>query len=306
MPWDLSKTWNTNYAPAYLRSTNPEMLRGALNALMYGQPLTGKNKDPYQARVEALALNLRKDVINPWYKTTKMSPDISTWARDYWNWLAGGAKTTDLVPGNQVTTTTEMGDYGKNALHYVTGVGYVAEKDLESYAPEEYQALQAQRAKEVADTATVNPYYETNPVTTTTGSAAHNVTHTNLGLARPMFGQAAWPGSVLNPNVPHPAGMTRPETVAYLAARPHPYNTDPSLGPVYRGGANRNGNYAAPSVPGQTAKTPANAMAGGGTSQARQRVAKSVGRSISQAGVTRVPNMSEEYSRRVRQNMRKY
>jgi len=71
------------------------------------------------------------------------------------------------------------------------------------------------------------------------------------------------------------------------------------------GTGNRVGNTATTSVPGQTAVTP-NQWSGDYQQQARERSAKRMGRDISQAGITKVPNAKEELSRRTRQMFRKY
>ncbi|MDD5245584.1 MAG: hypothetical protein PHU49_16360 [Syntrophorhabdaceae bacterium] len=71
------------------------------------------------------------------------------------------------------------------------------------------------------------------------------------------------------------------------------------------GGANRNGNYATTSKPGAVAVTPTG-VPGGASAQARQTVAKRTGRSIAQAGVTKVPTARATYSQMVRQNLRRY
>ena len=72
--------------------------------------------------------------------------------------------------------------------------------------------------------------------------------------------------------------------------------------PAAPGAANRNGNYAATATPGQVAKTPAGIT--GATQQRTESAAKRVGRNISQAGVTRLSNARQEYTRNYAQQFR--
>lgn len=65
--------------------------------------------------------------------------------------------------------------------------------------------------------------------------------------------------------------------------------------PQGNGGGNARGNFATLSEPGAVAVTPPGL--GGATTGARERVAKRVGRDISQSGITTIPNARESFSR---------
>jgi hypothetical protein len=293
---DLASQFGRSYLPSYLQSTSADQLAHAL-WYMTGKPMTGKSKG------ESAAMNLSKrlkaDVYDRWAAANKtVKSPIETWAQQYWDWLRREALTNQAHTSAATTDNYDSGNISNNVLHYVMGQGYVAESDLRRADPEQFAAIQAARAKAVADTGTINPYYEANPYSVTTPGVAHTDRVSNKQFAPNIAGQAPlesrWGAYRQTQKAQqYPTGPTNDGKQGYGGAGGG------------AGAANRNGNYATTSAPGQTAKTLSTAPQTM-TQQARETAAKRTGRTLSQAGVTRVPNVREQYSRMVRQQFKKY
>ena len=284
MPFDYTKYLQAspNYAPDYVTGMTENAYRRLLNNLyMY-------NADSVPEGWDTTPVNFVRQVVNPVRTSAGFNAlagpmasyqsDLAEFAQSYWNWLQGGATTQEQVP--------ESKPLASNALHYVGGVGYVNESDLQKYDPRGFAAIAKQRTTEAANPA-INPYWESTP--------GYTQQKQNVGR-RPswMPNYSSWQNFL---------GRTQP-----------PSNTGGGAGAGAGGGAgvnysagtgNRVGNVATTSTPGQTAVTP-NQWSGDYEQQARERAAKKMGRDIAQVGVTKVPNMREQYSRRVRQNFRRY
>lgn len=288
MAWDLSNHFNTRDAPEYLVNENPATVAHALAAMMnarYAADLR-KSTDPVARQRAELSRRMREDVYDPWMQdsTLKTKPGVGKWVREYWDWLREGAKTRTWVASTE--QDVEKGFASQNALHYVEGVGYTTEGDLAFYNPLRQQAMSSER-KRAEETEGKERYWESDIMRE--GTPAYWKYHTNLGLSRNIYKKPALDQYFKTvQGKPQPAANWPPTRTATGGA----------------GLANRNGNFAATSVPGQVAKTPAGVQ--GGTMQHRQTVAKRVGRDISQAGVTRLSNAREEFSRRYRQQFRKW
>ncbi len=269
MAWNLAKYFGKDYVPSYLAGgIGPEKLAFAL------QYLAGKAPATMDPQYVGLAARLYNDVYSKFNKTTGFNAPAQVFAKQYWDWLRAGAQTQKTVAST--LQTNEYGNIANNVLHYVPGQGYMTEADLEYSDPNQYKAIQAARKKWTEDTGTPNAYYESNPITT--GHGAYTQQATNLGWARPIFG----------------AG----ELYSYKPPAGPPPGINPA--PTPPTSTNRNGNYATTSQAGGTAKTVSTAPVSM-SQQARETAAKRAGRSISQAGITKVPNMRETYSRMVRQ-----
>ena len=231
------------------------------------------------------------EVLNPWSAASGQAavtgPQIEDFARNYWDWLQGGASTYTDVPAS------DLGPLAANALHYVGGVGYVKEADLEKYDPRGFAAIAKQRTAEATNPA-INPYWESTP-----GGVPASTRWTQNVSRRP-----AWMQNYSSFNQ-FMGGQTQSGRSAGAGAGARA-GAGGGAGVNYSAGAgNRVGNVATTSTPGQTAVTP-NQWSGDYEQQARERAAKRMGRDISQAGVTKVPNMREELSRRTRQRFRRY
>ena len=217
--------------------------------------------------------------------------DLTSFANDYWSWLSSGASLYQLnrpaptLPSGMVAPQSEsyvdVVPIAEGVLHYVRGVGYVKESDLQKYDPRGFAAIAKQRQTEAANP-TINPYWEKSRV------------------QQPLRQLSPGPLVIGTPSQPQTgqAGAGGAGAGGGAAAGGGGVNYSPGTG-------NRVGNTATTSVPGQTAVTP-NQWSGDYQQQARERSAKRMGRDISQAGITKVPNVKEDYSRRVRQNFRKY
>ena len=274
MPWDWNRAFGRSlgYAPDWQAKMEEQNYANMLYQFMHPETYPGGMQE---------TANLR-GLYGKMVQETGNQVGLADWANAYWNWLQGGASTYTDVPAGEAAPMAE------NALHYVSGVGYMKEADLKQYDPRGFDAITKQRATEAKDPS-VNPYWEKSP------TAAHT----------------DWTQNTAN----RPAWMSNYQNMGQFMAT-HSGGPPPGMNPGRGAGAgagvnyspgtgNRVGNTATTSVPGQTAVTP-NQWSGDYQQQARERSAKRMGRDISQAGVTKVPNAKEELSRRTRQMFRKY
>jgi len=187
--------------------------------------------------------------------------DLKNWVTNYWDWLRRGTPTSTQTPSTEKQVT--MGGAGETDLTYVQGVGYVTRADLPNYRAE-LAARYEEEKRKAQESPEVRPYYETYEATT----------------GKP----ASW-----------------------SAAVKHPVFAGKILGQEKFGDwitANRAGNYASTRSPGQVSRTPYASLSSPGSAYAqrvRDRTAKKVGRGISGAGVSRIANSFESYSRKYRQ-----
>jgi hypothetical protein len=307
MAQDLATEFGRGYLPSYLKNMSAQQLRSALQTMATGGPsLAASNQNSYYGR------KLENDVYLPWEQNTGQKMDIGQWAQQYWDWLSRSAPTRQLVPGTPSTqVSTQEGNIADNVLHYVPGTGYVSETDLQNVDPDQYAAIQAQRQAATADTGNVNPYYESNIVKSgTPGTPASMRNVLNSQFAPNIVGQA--PLTIQQPYVvPGPyypgkgtaGGAGVSAQTAPAAASAPAAGSGGTTDTVATG--NRNGNYATTSTPGAVVVTPT-AVPDAASDQMVQTIGKRVGRNLAQNGVTKIPNLREQYSRSVRQSFRRF
>jgi len=281
--WARSFGSNLGYAPEWAAGLAEDTYRNMIRNL-YSRHFLQPLGPPETTRFTS-------EVLNPWSAASGQAavtgPQIEDFARNYWDWLQGGASTYTDVPAS------DLGPLAANALHYVGGVGYVKEADLEKYDPRGFAAIAKQRTAEATNPA-INPYWESTP-----GGVPASTRWTQNVSRRP-----AWMQNYSSFNQ-FMGGQTQSGRSAGAGAGARA-SAGGGAGVNYSAGTgNRVGNVATTSTPGQTAVTP-NQWSGDYEQQARERAAKKMGRDIAQVGVTKVPNMREQYSRRVRQNFRRY
>jgi hypothetical protein len=173
-----------------------------------------------------------------------------SWRSNYMKWLKSGGAKYAQTPASTVTTETPA---GVDATSYLTDEGYRSAGEL---LPDDTVAryIKMKQDAALADTGTVEPYWET----------SYNTTTTPAGWAQA--------GSVL------PAGWNQ---------RPG-RNVTINFG---GGAGNRVGARASTQAKGQVSRTPAGVYYSDMTSRAREKAGKKWGRMVSGQGVTAVPSL---------------
>jgi len=299
MVQDLARYFSGKDAPSWLRALKPEDVGSALFALAHPKSFNPgpvphtmmkdwKISSAAFVRDRDLAKRIWSDVYKPFSQQHGKS-NIDVWVNKYWDWLRRGTPTVT----KQASTLKNLtrGNYGTGDLTYVEGVGYVTRDELSTYRPEAAESYQ--QAKTAAETTEgIDPYYET--FTQTVGKPAREVWGKDQGVYSRYKGVKSYEewlrGKTWTPGQPTPprgGGGVRVSIKLGSSA-----------------GANQAGNYAATAQPGAVSRSPANTYYA--DPRVRDTIAKRVGRDISQSGVSRIPNMREEYSRRYRQMYRRY
>lgn len=290
MALDLADYFQVYDVPSYLRNQKASAIAHALNTIMnpHYVPMLRERNDASARLYLDLGERLKEDVYQPWAAQNSAAGwDAGQWVRSYWDYLRKGAETKKYVESTE--RDVERGHAGRNVLHYVEGVGYVTEQDLAGYRPDIYGYLERERSR-AAEAPGIERYWESDVVRE--GTPAYWERQKNPLIAGNVYG--------------------RDQYDRYMASiwdRPNPQADAPVRYATGQGAAtNRVGNIAATSAPGQVTKTPAASYLArrNMSQQYRETVAKRVGRSIAQAGVTRVPNAREDYSRAYRQNFRRF
>jgi len=286
--FELEQYYNKGMAGASSSLTASEM-RSALEMLRrrWG---SGESVGKYE-RISPAGVRAKKiyeGAYKPWqaaYKKGshgKKAVGAHQWIKNYWDWLAGGAKTRTERPAKGMAA-------GHMGTQYLTDQGWQTYGQLDPESERaKYIAAKIEAAE--ADTGEAQKYWEG---WTTPGGWDYTAHNAWTGIeGNPLWADYKGMGwlpstgpSRYKPPPPTPSPVIHPE-----GASPISRNVTINFG----AGGNREGNAATAGAAGTVSRTPgATFYSGDGfMKQARERAAKRTGRRLSQAGVTAVPSLT--------------